>query len=46
MNFIGQREFKKIITEAGVKKITFHGLRHTCGTLLIQAGVHAKVVME
>ena len=46
MNNIGQREFKKIIEVAGVRKIKFHGMRHTCATLLLRAGVPVKVVQE
>lgn len=46
MNNIGQREFAKIIRAAGVKPIKFHGLRHTCATLLLKAGVPIKVVQE
>ena len=26
--------------------LTFHGLRHTCATLLLAAGVHPKIVQE
>lgn len=46
MSSIGQREFKRLISEAGVKKITFHGLRHTCATLALMEGVPVKVVSE
>lgn len=46
INNIGQREFKRIIREAAVRPIKFHGLRHTCATLLLQAGTAAKVVQE
>jgi integrase len=46
MNNIGQREFAKIIEVAGIRKIKFHGMRHTCATLLLKAGVPAKVVQE
>jgi integrase len=45
-NAIGQREFKRLIAQAGVKLIKFHGLRHTCATLLLQAGVPVHVVQE
>jgi integrase len=45
-NNIGQREFKKIMEAAEVPIITFHGMRHTCGTLMLQAGVPVKVVSE
>ena len=45
-NAIGQGEFKRLIAQAGVKPIKFHGLRHTCATLLLQAGVPVHVVQE
>jgi integrase len=43
---LGQREFKRLIMAAGVRLIKFHGLRHTCATLLLQAGVLPHVVQE
>jgi integrase len=46
MNNLGQREYAKLITAAGVKAIKFHGLRHTCATLLLQAGTPVHVVSE
>jgi integrase len=46
LNNIGQREFAKLIKAAGVKAITFHGLRHTCATLALKEGVPVKVVSE
>ena len=46
MNNLGQREFKRIIENARVRPITFHGMRHTCATLMLQAGVPVKVVSE
>jgi integrase len=45
-NTIGQREFKRLLSQAGIKSIKFHGLRHTCATLLLQAGVPVHVVQE
>jgi integrase len=45
-NAIGQREFKRLLAHAGIKPIKFHGLRHTCATLLLQAGVPVHVVQE
>jgi integrase len=45
-NNIGQREFARILKAAHVRPITFHGLRHTCATLLFEAGVPAKVIQE
>lgn len=46
MNNLGERDFSRLIETAQVKRITFHGLRHTCATLLLQAGVPIKVVSE
>jgi integrase len=34
----------KKVTEAGVKPITFHGLRHTHITMLLKSGVPVHVV--
>jgi integrase len=38
--------FAKLIQAAGVPKIKFHGLRHTCATLLLEQGANPKVVQE
>lgn len=46
INVIGQGEYKRLIAEAGVKNIKFHGMRHTRATLLLKAGVPAHVVQE
>ena len=45
-NNLGQREFKKITEAAKVRKIKFHGLRHTCATLLLRAGIPVYVVAQ
>jgi integrase len=45
-NAIGQWEFKRLSGQAGIKSMKFHGLRHTCATLLLQAGVPVPVVQE
>lgn len=41
---LGQRQFARLITAAKVRRITVHGLRHTCATLLLQAGHPVHVV--
>ena len=46
MNNLGQREYAKLINVAAVRGIKFHGLRHTCATLLLQAGQPVHVVSE
>ncbi|MBS1819612.1 MAG: site-specific integrase [Acidobacteria bacterium] len=43
---LGGIVFKRLIAAAGVKRITFHGLRHTCATLLLNVGEPIKVVSE
>ena len=45
-NHLGHREFDAIIKKAKVKRITFHGLRHTCATLLLKNRVPLKYVQE
>jgi len=46
INNLGQREYAQIIKAARLRPIKFHGLRHTCATLLLQAGVPVHVVSE
>lgn len=41
-----RRSFYRLIEQAGVTRIRFHDLRHTCATLLLKEGVHPKVVQE
>jgi integrase len=38
--------FDPTIKKAGVPRIRFHDMRHSCATLLLGAGVHPKVVSE
>ena len=45
-NHLGQRQFARLIKAANVKRITFHGMRHTCATLLLQAGEPVHVVSD
>lgn len=40
------RQFEKVLVQAGLPKRRFHDLRHTCATLLLVQGVHPRVVME
>ena len=40
------RHFKSVIEETGLPDIRFHDLRHTHASLLLEAGVHPKVVQE
>src|SRR3954468_23084583 len=40
------RSFKPLLSKAGLPDIRFHDLRHTCATLLLGKGVHAKLVQE
>ena len=44
-NLVG-RSFKPVLKRAGVTKITFHGLRHSCASLLGSQGVPIKVIQE
>lgn len=39
-------DFAERVAAAGLPRIRFHDLRHTCATLLLSAGVHPKVVQE
>jgi integrase len=45
-NNLGQREYARLIKAAKVPPIKFHGLRHTCATLLLQVGQPVHVVSE
>ena len=38
--------FAKLVDQAGVRRISFHGLRHTHATDLLRAGVHPKIASE
>lgn len=41
-----QRSFAPLLKRAGLPRITFHDLRHTCASLLFQRNVHPKFVQE
>ena len=40
------RSFGKMIKNAGLPHIRLHDLRHTHATMMLEAGVHPKVVSE
>jgi integrase len=42
----GDREFRRLTKVAGVRRIKFHGLRHTAATLSLRAGVPVHVVAQ
>ncbi len=46
VNNLGQREYRRLLKASGVRVIKFHGLRHTCATLLLQAGTPPHVVQR
>jgi integrase len=46
VNNLGERELAPLIASAEVPPISLHGLRHTCATLLLAAGVPSRVVQE
>lgn len=41
-----RRKLRRLLATAGLPTIRFHDLRHTCATLLMANGTHAKVVQE
>lgn len=40
------RSFDRLAAQAGLPRITPHGLRHSCASLLMQAGVPVKAISE
>jgi integrase len=40
------RRFQKLLAEAGLPRLRFHDLRHSCASLLKAQGVWDKVIME
>jgi integrase len=40
------RNYRKIVERSGLHYIRFHDLRHTHATLMLQQGVHPKIVSE
>jgi integrase len=43
---VTRRSFRPLLTKAELPTIRFHDLRHTAATLLLQQGIHPKVVQE
>jgi len=43
---ITSRSFYPILKRAGLPQVRFHDLRHTAATLMLQLGIHPKVVSE
>ncbi len=41
-----RRAFRRTLADAGLPRLRFHDLRHSAATLMLQAGVHPKVVSE
>jgi integrase len=41
-----QRSFFPLLIRAGLPRIRFHDLRHSCATLLLSEGVHPKIVSD
>ncbi len=41
-----QKDFAKTLRDANLPRIRFHDLRHTAATLMLQEGVHPKIVQE
>ena len=43
---ISTRRFKPLLERAGLPRVRFHDLRHTCATLLLSKNVNPKIVSE
>ncbi|HZC07305.1 MAG TPA: tyrosine-type recombinase/integrase [Ktedonobacterales bacterium] len=44
-NFL-RRDFAPLLARAGLPRVRFHDLRHTAATLLLEQGIHPKIVAE
>jgi integrase len=44
-NLLWQR-FRPLLKRAGLPRVRFHDLRHTCATILLRTGKHPKYVQE
>ena len=40
------KQFQPILEKADLPRQRFHDLRHSCASLLLAQGVHARIVME
>ena len=40
------KRYARLLDKAGIPHVALHNLRHTCATLLLEAGEHPKVVQE
>jgi len=38
--------FRALLAEAGLRRVRFHDLRHSCATLLLEQGVHLIVIKQ
>jgi integrase len=45
-NNLRRRSFFPLLDRAGLPRIRFHDLRHSCATLLLSEGVHPKIVSD
>jgi integrase len=45
-NNLGERDYARVVRASGVRRIKFHGLRHTCATLLLGAREPVHVVSQ
>ena len=43
---VDYRSWKPLLRNAGLPDVRFHDLRHTCASLLLESGVHVKIVSE
>lgn len=43
---VARRDFRAVLKRAGLPQIRFHDLRHAHASMLLQQGVHPKVVQE
>ena len=44
--YVTTHRFKPLLKRAGLPRVRFHDLRHTCATLLLSKNVNPKVVSE